>query len=116
MSIVYLDKRNKMVDQIKSNIASASKPAQSKSSSISSSGKQSKFSVDSVPKPDNNTKTNTTNVSKFINKSAIKEMSVQPPLDKINISRIKNAIASNEYPIDLEKIADALMDAYKEMK
>ena len=105
-----------MVDQIKSNIASASKPAQSKSSSISSSGKQSKFSVDSVPKPDNNTKTNTTNVSKFINKSAIKEMSVQPPLDKINISRIKNAIASNEYPIDLEKIADALMDAYKEMK
>ena len=45
-----------------------------------------------------------------------KEMSIQPPIDKINISRIKNAIASNEYPIDLEKIADALMDAYKEMK
>ena len=117
MSIIYLDKRNKMVDQIKSNIASAAKPAQSKSSSSSSSGKQSKISVDSVPKLDNNiTKTNTSNVSKFINKSAIKEMSVQPPIDKINISRIKNAIASNEYPIDLEKIADALMDAYKEMK
>ena len=105
-----------MVDQIKSNIASAAKPAQSKSSSSSSSGKQSKISVDSVPKSDNNTKTNNSNVSKFINKSAIKEMSVQPPIDKINISRIKNAIASNEYPIDLEKIADALMDAYKEMK
>jgi flagellar biosynthesis anti-sigma factor FlgM len=106
-----------MVDQIKSNIASAAKPAQSKSSSGSSSGKKSNISVDSVPKLDKNTSnTSTSNVSKFINKAAIKEMSIQPPIDKINISRIKNAIASNEYPIDLEKIADALMDAYKEMK
>ncbi|MDC3091241.1 flagellar biosynthesis anti-sigma factor FlgM [Rickettsiales bacterium] len=105
-----------MVDQIKSNIASAAKPTQSKSSSASS-GKNTKISVDSAQKVDNSTsKANASNVSKFINKAAVKEMSVQPPIDKINISRIKNAIASNEYPIDLEKIADALMDAYKEMK
>lgn len=116
MSIIYLGKRNKMVDQIKSNIASTVKQTQSKSSGASS-GKNTKVSVDSTPKVDNNTaKASTSNVSKFINKAAIKEMSVQPPIDKINISRIKNAIASNEYPIDLEKIADALMDAYKEMK
>ena len=43
-------------------------------------------------------------------------MAVQPPIDKDKVSRIKNAIASNNYPIDLEKISDALMDAYKEMK
>ena len=37
-------------------------------------------------------------------------------IDKEKISRIKSAIANNAYPIDLEKISDALMDAYKEMK
>ena len=31
-------------------------------------------------------------------------------------TRIKNAIANGSYPIDLNKIADALFDAYKEMK
>ena len=43
-------------------------------------------------------------------------MASEPPVDKVSVSRIKNAIASNNYPIDMEKIADALMDAYKEMK
>ena len=43
-------------------------------------------------------------------------MSKEPPVDKINVSRIKNAIASGSYPVDLEKISDALFTAYKEMK
>ena len=43
-------------------------------------------------------------------------MSKEPPIDQVNVSRIKNAIANGSYPIDLEKISDALLDAYKEMK
>ena len=55
-------------------------------------------------------------VSQFISKETIKDMAKQPPIDKISTSRIKNAIANGSYPIDLDKIADALFDAYKEMK
>ena len=43
-------------------------------------------------------------------------MAKQPPIDKVSTTRIKNAIANGSYPIDLNKIADALFDAYKEMK
>ena len=56
------------------------------------------------------------NISKFVSKETIKDMSKEPPVDKINVSRIKNAIASGSYPVDLEKISDALFTAYKEMK
>ena len=55
-------------------------------------------------------------VSQFVSKETIKDMAKQPPIDKISTSRIKNAIANGSYPIDLDKIADALFDAYKEMK
>ena len=43
-------------------------------------------------------------------------MAKEPPIDKVSTTRIKNAIANGSYPIDLNKIADALFDAYKEMK
>ena len=46
----------------------------------------------------------------------IKDMAKEPPIDQAATSRIKNAIANGSYPIDLDKIADALFDAYKEMK
>ena len=55
-------------------------------------------------------------VSQFVSKETIKDMAKQPPIDKVSTSRIKNAIANGSYPIDLDKIADALFDAYKEMK
>jgi negative regulator of flagellin synthesis FlgM len=32
------------------------------------------------------------------------------------VSRIKDAIAQGKYPIDLDQISDALMDAYRELK
>ena len=110
-----------MVDQIKSTIASSSKATQTKPSS-STSSKALKSSVDNsiktvnTSKSKNDTTNISNNISKFVNKSAIKEMASEPPIDKVNVSRIKDAIASNNYPIDIEKIADALMDAYKEMK
>ena len=55
-------------------------------------------------------------VSKFVTKEKIKDMAKEPPIDEAATTRIKNAIANGSYPINLDKIADALFDAYKEMK
>lgn len=48
--------------------------------------------------------------------SAVKEMASAAPIDKTNVNRIKDAIRRGEYPIDLDRVSDALMEAYKEMK
>ena len=55
-------------------------------------------------------------VSQFITKEKIKSMSQEPPIDKATTTRIKDAIKNGTYPLDLSKVADALFDAYKEMK
>ena len=39
-----------------------------------------------------------------------------PPIDMESVTRIKEAIANGEYPIDLDAVADMLLDAYKDMK
>ena len=103
-----------MVDQIKNNISSSTKSV----SQTNSSGESKKTPTSSakITQKNDQSSQNSTNISKFISKEAIKDMAVQPPIDKEKVSRIKNAIANNNYPIDLEKISDALMDAYKEMK
>tara|TARA_B100000989_G_C19522118_1_gene464730 strand:+ start:1449 stop:1760 length:312 start_codon:yes stop_codon:yes gene_type:complete len=103
-----------MVDQIKNNIASSTKSVSQTNTSGESNKTVSSSSKLNLKSEQLNS--NSTNISKFISKEAIKDMSVQPPIDKEKVSRIKNAIANNNYPIDLEKISDALMDAYKEMK
>ena len=48
--------------------------------------------------------------------SAFKKMASAAPIDKTNVNRIKDAIRRGEYPIDLDRVSDALMEAYKEMK
>ncbi len=103
-----------MVDQIKNNISSSTKSV----SQTNTSGESKKTLTSSakITQKNDQSSQNSTNISKFISKEAIKDMAVQPPIDKEKVSRIKNAIANNNYPIDLEKISDALMDAYKEMK
>ena len=50
------------------------------------------------------------------NMSAIREMAASAPIDRANVDRIKNAIKRGEYPIDIDRISDALLEAYKEMK
>ena len=73
-----------------------------------------------VKKVDNTSKTDSSNdngkVSQFITKEKIKSMSKEPPIDKVATTRIKEAIKNGDYPVDLSKVADALFDAYKEMK
>ena len=50
------------------------------------------------------------------NLPAIKEMAASAPIDRANVDRIKDAIKRGEYPIDIDRISDALIEAYKEMK
>ena len=46
----------------------------------------------------------------------VKDMSVDAPIDSAKVSAIKNAIARGDYPVDLEKVADALLQAYSDIK
>jgi negative regulator of flagellin synthesis FlgM len=48
--------------------------------------------------------------------AVVKNMASAAPINKENVNRIKDAIRRGEYPIDLDRVTDALMEAYKEMK
>jgi negative regulator of flagellin synthesis FlgM len=50
------------------------------------------------------------------NQSIVKEMASTAPIDIGNVNRIKEAIQRGDYPIDIDRITDALMEAYREMK
>tara|TARA_B100000686_G_C16660935_1_gene900907 strand:- start:245 stop:565 length:321 start_codon:yes stop_codon:yes gene_type:complete len=105
-----------MIDQIKNKISSSDLNS-SNSSLKTADGKTNAVKVQQI---DHSKKarvdTDNGKVSKFISKERIKDMAKEPPIDKVSTSRIKAAIANGSYPIDLNKIADALFDAYKEMK
>ena len=49
-------------------------------------------------------------------KKLISEMAKSPPIDVDKVAKIKEAISSGKYPLDLDKLSDALMQAYREMK
>ena len=58
----------------------------------------------------------TVKLNSLESQSAVKEMASAAPVNKENVNRIKDAIMRGEYPIDLDRVSDALMEAYKEMK
>ncbi len=49
-------------------------------------------------------------------KKLVKEMAQSAPIDVDKVEKIKEAISSGKYPLDLDKLSDALMQAYREMK
>ena len=49
-------------------------------------------------------------------KMLVKEMAQSAPVDVDKVAKIKEAISSGKYPLDLDKLSDALMQAYREMK
>ena len=49
-------------------------------------------------------------------KKLVKEMAQSAPIDVDKVAKIKEAISSGKYPLDLDKLSDALMRAYREMK
>ncbi len=48
--------------------------------------------------------------------SDLSNLSKEPPIDFEAVERIKAAISSGRYPIDLDRVSDALLDAYVELK
>ena len=48
--------------------------------------------------------------------AAIKEMAATAPIDVEAVKGIKEAIKRGEYPVDLDRVSDALMDAYRDLK
>jgi flagellar biosynthesis anti-sigma factor FlgM len=49
-------------------------------------------------------------------KKLISDLASSVPIDSDKVAKIKEAISSGKYPLDLDKISDALMQAYREMK
>ena len=58
----------------------------------------------------------TVDLSGSLPAATLAEFTKKPPIDVESVSKIKEAIANGEYPIDLDAVADMLLDAYKEMK
>ena len=60
--------------------------------------------------------TDTVKVSEAAPSQLMAKISQNPPINSEAVSRIKDAIAEGKYPVDLDQISDALMDAYRELK
>ncbi len=55
-------------------------------------------------------------VSDAASTKAHMQLAETPPVDNEAVKRIKDAIARGDYPIDVDRISEALMDAYRGMK
>ena len=69
----------------------------------------------------NGTNVNSTNADKVevggtAGAVAALELAKTPHVDSAAVSRIKQAISQGDYPVDVDRITDALMDAYLELK
>jgi len=104
-----------MIDQIKpknlgTGLNNNKVPGESVTNKVSDS------KVKRVSNPTTGFESNNGKVSQFISKEKVKKMASEAPIDKTAVSRIKAAIANGTYPLDLDKLADALLQAHKEMK
>ena len=96
-----------------------------KVNNITSGSTQSKRSIDenkvNKSSGDNRVSVNKDNSSstdniKISQELGLASLSKEPSLDLDKVSAIKNALSRGDYPIDLEKVADALLQAYKDIK
>ena len=69
----------------------------------------------SVSKVDNYRSEDSANI-KINQKEVLSDLASSAPIDHDKVSSIKKAISSGNYPLDLDKISDALMEAYNDMK
>ena len=58
----------------------------------------------------------TVKVSGAASSKAVAQLAEAPPVDTEAVRRIKDAISRGEYPINVDRISEALMDAYRDMK
>ena len=45
-----------------------------------------------------------------------KDLASAPPIDFDKVNKIKDAIKNGTYPVDIDRVSEALMDAYRELK
>ena len=94
-----------MVDKITNSIVNLENKASKNSANVKN----------SVNKVDNYKSEDSTNI-KINQKNVISDLASSAPIDHDKVSSIKKAISSGNYPLDLDKISDALMEAYNDMK
>ena len=94
-----------MVDKITNSIINLENKASKNSTNVKN----------SISKVNNYENENSTNI-KINQKNIVSDLASSAPIDHDKVSSIKKAISSGNYPLDLDKISDALMEAYKEMK
>ena len=94
-----------MVDKITNSIVNLESKTSKNSAKINN----------SVSKVNNYGNENSADI-KIENKKVIDELASSAPIDHDKVSSIKKAISAGNYPLDLDKISDALMQAYNEMK
>ena len=98
-----------MVDFIKHNLRQMSVPApQSASHASNRTGAAPVAAVTDVAK--------SVDDGQLSLKASVSKMSETPPIDMEAVSRIKQAIANGEYPINLGLVSERLMESYFEMK
>ena len=94
-----------MVDKITNSIINLENKASKNSTNVKN----------SISKVSNYENENSTNI-KINQKNIVSDLASTAPIDHDKVSSIKKAISSGNYPLDLDKISDALMEAYNEMK
>ena len=101
------------MDKITNNIASNIANNTTKNDTKASKASISEASDNSVDvKVDERAKLVNINDSKKI----VSDLASSAPIDTDKVAKIKAAISNGNYPLDLDKISDALMQAYREMK
>ena len=94
-----------MVDKITNSIINLDNKTSKKSANVKN----------SITKVDNYRSEDSANI-KINQKKVISDLASSAPIDHDKVSSIKKAISSGNYPLDLDKISDALMEAYNDMK
>ena len=77
--------------------------------------KTKEINIKSSEKSLNNSEKSSKNVD-ISTELSVKDMSAEAPIDSTKVSAIKDAIAKGQYPVDLEKVAEALLQAYSDIK
>ena len=98
-----------MVDSIKNSFSRVDPQQKGRASDVSNGPAKSAAGKASVAASSAETATS-------VQRSIVAEMAKAPPIDKKAVQKIKEAISRGDYPVDLERVSDALMDAYRELK
>ena len=103
-----------MIDQIQKTLAKID-PQATKTSKESSKSNNNNIEMSKVnPSPAD--AMDSADISLLAKSDNVAGLASSAPIDMDQVNAIKNAIANGDYPIDADRIADALMDVYREMK